>query len=146
VLKSSFFFFLVSCFYSVCIFESSECLNDRFRILHWEKGEPNRASSCAAQVSLLIKNGKREGNSHRGHLDIIADILDASRGGVKRTYLMNQCNLSFRQLKSYSHFLVDKGFLRVMVRNDELRHQAFEVTEKGREFLRAYGGLKSLMH
>jgi len=97
-------------------------------------------------VSLLIRNGERRGNSHRGHLDIIADILDASRSGAKRTFLMNQCNLSFRQLKSYSHFLVDQGFLRVMVRDDGSKNQAFEVTEKGREFLRAYGGLMSLMH
>jgi predicted transcriptional regulator len=97
-------------------------------------------------VNLLIKNGEKKGNSHRGHLDIIADILDASRGGAKRTYLMNQCNLSFRQLNSYSHFLVDQGFLRVMVRNDGSKNQSFEVTEKGREFLRAYGGLISLMH
>jgi predicted transcriptional regulator len=97
-------------------------------------------------VSLLIKNEKKEGNSHRGHLDIIADILNASRGGVRRTYLMNQCNLSFRQLKSYSRFLVDQGFLCVMVRNDGSKNQSFEVTEKGREFLRAYGGLMSLMH
>ena len=97
-------------------------------------------------MNLLIKNGERKGNSHRGHFDIIADILDASRGGAKRTYLMNQCNLSFSQLKLYSHFLVEQGFLRVMVRNDGSKNQAFEVTEKGREFLRAYGGLISLMH
>jgi predicted transcriptional regulator len=93
----------------------------------------------------LIKNGKRESNSHRGSFDIIADILDASRGGAKRTHLMYQCNLSFRQLKSYSYFLVKQGFLRMIVRDDVSKNRSFEVTDKGREFLREYEGLKSLM-
>jgi predicted transcriptional regulator len=96
-------------------------------------------------VSLLIKNGKREGNNHRGRLDIIHDILDAARGGVKRTYLMYQCNLSFSQLKSYSYFLVKQGFLRTVIREDTSNKGSFEVTEKGKEFLKAYEGLKSLM-
>jgi predicted transcriptional regulator len=97
------------------------------------------------RVSLLIKNGKREGNNHRGRFDIIADILDAAHGGVKRTYLMYQCNLSFRQLKSYSHFLVKQGFLRLVILEDNSKNGSFEVTEKGKEFLKAYDGLKSLM-
>jgi predicted transcriptional regulator len=97
------------------------------------------------RVSLLIRNGKRSGNNHRGSLDIIADILDASRGGVKRTYLMYQCNLSFRQLKSYSHFLVKQGFLRSIIREDGSKNRSFEVTDKGKEFLKAYVSLKSLM-
>jgi predicted transcriptional regulator len=93
----------------------------------------------------LIWNEKREGNSHRGRFDIIADILGASRGGVKKTYLMYQCNLSFRQLESYSCFLLKQGFLRLVAREDGSRSGSFEVTDKGRDFLRAYEGLKSLM-
>jgi predicted transcriptional regulator len=97
-------------------------------------------------VSLLIRSGRQESKNHRGRFDIIADILDAADGGSKRTYLMYQCNLSFRQLKSYSHFLVRQGFLRVIIRDDSTKNNSLEVTDKGREFLRAYAGLKSLMH
>lgn len=93
----------------------------------------------------LIHNGKREGNNHRGRFDIIADILDASRGRIRRTYLMYQCNLSFRQLKYYSHFLLRQGFLRMVNLDDGSKSGSFEVTEKGREFLKAYEGLKLLM-
>ncbi len=96
-------------------------------------------------MSLLIRNGKRESHNHRGRLDIIADILDAARGGIKRTYLMYQCNLSFRQLTSYSLFLVKQGFLCTIAREEGSRSRSFQVTEKGREFLKAYEGLKSLM-
>ncbi|HXX87648.1 MAG TPA: winged helix-turn-helix domain-containing protein [Candidatus Acidoferrum sp.] len=93
----------------------------------------------------MIKNGRREGNNHRGRLDIIADILGASRGGVRRTYLMYECNLSFRQLKSYSRFLIRQGLLRQLTEGESSRNRSLQVTEKGREFLKAYAGLKSLM-
>jgi predicted transcriptional regulator len=96
-------------------------------------------------VSVLIKNGRSEGNNHRGRFDIIADILGASRGSIKRTYLMYQCNLSFRQLKSYSRFLVRQGLLCTVIEGDGSKTKCFQVTEKGKEFLRAYAGLKSLM-
>jgi predicted transcriptional regulator len=97
------------------------------------------------QVNLLIRNEKHGSNNHRGRLDIIADILDASLGGVKKTHLMFHCNLSFRQLKLYSHFLLDQGFLRVVVQGNGSGHGSFEVTDRGKEFLRVYKGLKSLM-
>jgi predicted transcriptional regulator len=99
----------------------------------------------AMQVSLLIRNGKEDSNNHRGRFDIIADILDASLGGVKKTHLMYHCNLSFRQLKIYSHFLLSQGFLRIIIGEDSNNNGTFEVTDKGREFLKAYRGLKSLM-
>jgi predicted transcriptional regulator len=84
-------------------------------------------------------------NSHRGNFDIIADILDASYGGAKKTYLMYRCNLSFRQLKSYSLFLLENGLLRLNGQASSSETGKFEVTEKGREFLKAYKGLKALM-
>lgn len=88
------------------------------------------------------KNGYS--NNHRGNLDIIADILDASFGGVKKTYLMYRCNLSFKQLKNYSGFLLTSGLLHVREEREPAKG-LFEVTDKGREFLRAYKGLKALM-
>ena len=93
----------------------------------------------------MIRNGKNGSNNHRGRLDIIADILDASIGGVKKTHLMYHCNLSFRQMKSYSHFLVDRGFLQKAIRDPLVNNGCFEVTNKGKEFLKAYRGLKALM-
>lgn len=84
-------------------------------------------------------------NNHRGNFDIIADILDASHGGVKKTYLMYRCNLSFKQLKNYSHFLLDSGLLHTVTIKDRSDDRLFELTPKGKEFLRAYRGLKDLM-
>lgn len=88
---------------------------------------------------------RRVSNNHRGHLDIIADILDASSGGVRKTYLMYRCNLSFRQLKQYSGFLMNKGLLSIVAQVSGSNHGMFEVTDKGKEFLRAYRNLMALM-
>jgi len=92
----------------------------------------------------LIKNEENT-NNHRANFDIIADILGASHSGAKKTNLMYQCNLSFKQLQSYSHFLVQNGLLHVNSQASKLETGTLEVTEKGREFLKAYEGLKALM-
>jgi len=92
----------------------------------------------------LIKN-EENNNNHRANFDIIADILDASHSGAKKTNLMYRCNLSFKQMQSYSHFLVQNGLLHVNGHTSKFETGTFEVTEKGREFLKAYEGLKALM-
>ncbi len=84
-------------------------------------------------------------NSHRGRLDIIADILDASHEGVRKTHLMYHCNLSFRQLKNYLQFLFNRGLLHVISDSVDPDPGLFEITEKGRKFLKVYKGLKGLM-
>jgi predicted transcriptional regulator len=94
---------------------------------------------------MLIETKAVTSNNHRGNLDIIADILNASHGGVKKTYLMYRCNLSFKQLKSYSHFLVGNGLLLMTRQQEKTDFSLFELTQKGREFLRAYKGLKALI-
>ena len=93
----------------------------------------------------MIEDRNDASNNHRGNLDIIADILHASHGGVKKTYLMYRCNLSFKQLKAYSHFLLNNGLLLMTIEQERMANQLFKVTPKGREFLKAYEGLKALM-
>ncbi len=96
---------------------------------------------------MVIANGrKRFSNGHRGRLDIIADILGASNCGAKKTSLMYHCNLSFRQLEQYLSFMLKNEFLqRSSSPDDESVNNVFEVTDKGREFIRAYECLEALM-
>jgi predicted transcriptional regulator len=93
----------------------------------------------------VIANKNGASNNHRGNLDIIADILDASHGGAKKTCLMYRCNLSFKQLKSYSHFLLGNGLLHMVKMREEVNGGLFELTPKGKEFLRAYRDLMALI-
>jgi predicted transcriptional regulator len=57
---------------------------------------------------------------------------------------MYHCNLSFSQLKVYSRFLLSNGLVR-LVGDGGSDPSLFEVTDKGKEFLRAYKGLVALM-
>ena len=94
---------------------------------------------------MLVKTKKRLSNSNRGRLDLIADILETSQGGVKKTCLMYRCNLSFRQLKYYSDFMLRKELLRVVADDVNSDHGLFETTDKGKEFLKTYTCLKALV-
>jgi predicted transcriptional regulator len=96
-------------------------------------------------VVSLIEAGKNISTAHRGNFDIIADILDASHGGVKKTYLMYRCNLSFKQMKSYSRFLIETGLLHLNAVGGNGDGGFFELTDKGKVFLKAYESLVSLM-
>jgi len=109
------------------------------------EGVPNNLLHGSESVSLLIEPEGSVSNNHRGNFDIIADILGASCGGAKKTNLMYRCNLSFKQLKGYSLFLLENGLLRLNGRTSESEASTFELTEKGREFLKAYKDLKALM-
>jgi len=102
-----------------------------------------RENSALEGAHLLLTNAKKhKHSSHRGRLDIIADILSASLDGVKKTHLMYRCNLSFRQLKRYLRLLVGKGFLYAVSSDSP---DLFETSDKGKKFLKAYEGLRGLM-
>ena len=94
---------------------------------------------------MLANPKKQSSSSHRGRLDIIADILGASFGGVRKTDLMYRCNLSFKQLKFYLEFLLHKKLLQIVSDNKTSNLGLFKITGKGKKFLEAYKGLKSLM-
>jgi predicted transcriptional regulator len=48
-------------------------------------------------------------------------------------------------MKSYSYFLVRQGFLRVAVEQHNSNNGSFEATAKGKQYLKVYKSLKSLM-
>ncbi len=93
-----------------------------------------------------MRDGKRDGRSHRGRLDIIADILNASHGGAKKSCLMYRCNLSFKQLKYYLSFLLGRELLCMISHNGDSNISLFGVTDKGKKFMKAYKRLLALMN
>jgi predicted transcriptional regulator len=78
-------------------------------------------------------------------LDIIASILSAAVGGVRKTAIMYRCNLSFKQLEVYMGFLLTRELLRTFVKQQSAASRFFETTARGMEFLRAYKNLDALM-
>jgi predicted transcriptional regulator len=92
-----------------------------------------------------VESKKGSGNSHRGRLDIIADILEASYCEARKTYLMYRCNMSFKQLKYYLDFLLRKELLDTIAEDVNPNSGLFKITDKGKMFLDAYKGLKALV-
>jgi len=93
----------------------------------------------------LAKKKKNNTNNHRGRLDLIADILETSQEGVKKTWLMYHCNLSFKQLKTYLNFLLRKNLLQNVNRDTTRSQSLLKTTEKGKKFLKTYSNLTSLI-
>jgi predicted transcriptional regulator len=75
----------------------------------------------------------------------MADILEASQSGVKKTYLMYRCNMSFRQLKYYLEFLLRKDLIHRVTDDGNCNPGLFKITSKGKDFLKVYNGLRSLI-
>jgi predicted transcriptional regulator len=96
-------------------------------------------------ISLLAESGKGTVNSHRGSFDIIADILEASYCETRKTYLMYRCNMSFKQLKYYLDFLLGRELIVAVEENVNSECGLFKISDKGKEFLRIYKGLKALV-
>ena len=74
--------------------------------------------------------------SYRNRLEIIADILNATGSGAKKTRIMYLANLSHKLLKKYLGETIKVGLL-------YFNHDCYEVTEKGRSFIERYGDFSS---
>jgi len=74
----------------------------------------------------------------RDRLKIIAEILQAAKSGAKKTHIMYQCNLSYRQTKRFLTFLLETGFLKI--------GNSYDATEKGLRFLQTYQTLELLLN
>lgn len=85
---------------------------------------------------------KRLNDGRRSRLDLIADILDTSLGGVKKTHLMYHCNMSFAQLEKYLNLILKT---KLIVVEDDGPRLFFKTSGKGRRFLMSYESLKALM-
>jgi predicted transcriptional regulator len=78
----------------------------------------------------------------RPFLEIIASILDACQNGTIRTRIMYQCKMNSKQFTGYLDLLLEANLLLI---NNDRQHFLFTVSSKGREFLKAYNGMKTLV-
>lgn len=73
----------------------------------------------------------------------MAIILGAANGGITKTKLLTQANLTSGQLRQYLDVLVEKKLITEYASEDR-RHLAYRTTEKGMRYLSIYSSLKSI--
>ena len=71
-------------------------------------------------------------NKNRCKFDIVRDMLSIAMAKVRKTKIMYQANLSFRQVEKYLKYLVESGLL--YYGNDS----RYLITERGKDFLQIY--------
>ena len=74
----------------------------------------------------------------RDGIEICADLLHAARGGARKTQLVYRANLNFKVVKKYLSVLLRNGLL-------EVDPPFYSSTEKGEEFLRLFGLIRTSM-
>jgi predicted transcriptional regulator len=77
---------------------------------------------------------------YRNRIDIIAELLDAARGGTTKTKMMYKAMLSFGQLKDYLKMLAEHD----LIIYDE-GSQRFVTPDKGYLFMNRYEDLVKLI-
>ena len=82
--------------------------------------------------------------TRRSRIEIINDILTASKNGAKKTDVMYRANLSFGQLQRYLSFLVDRGLISNR-RNDDGKVR-YKTSERGKKVLEKYKELNNLIN
>ncbi len=75
-------------------------------------------------------------NNRRSEIEIINEILNLSKNGVRKTEILYQGNMSYSQLKSYLPFLLDKNIIEEYNRyNNGNSTTMYKTTIKGLELL-----------
>lgn len=83
-----------------------------------------------------------EAGHRRPLFEIISQILGACHVNAKKTALMYRCNMSFKQLTGYLDLMLSAKLL--LIENNG-PHLLFRISGKGRDFLKVYESLKTLM-
>ena len=78
----------------------------------------------------------------RDQLSIIANILENTREGARKTKIMHTVNLSFVQLNDYLTFLIDNGLIHL---SNVGKKEVFIATIKGTLFAQMYRELTSMI-
>ncbi|HEX2306541.1 MAG TPA: winged helix-turn-helix domain-containing protein [Nitrososphaeraceae archaeon] len=80
--------------------------------------------------------------SNRGKIQIMADIVDLCKTGIRKTHIMYKGNLSYEQINRYLYELLEKELI---IQNLDDGVLTYRATEKGRSFLQYYNLMLSIL-
>jgi predicted transcriptional regulator len=75
-------------------------------------------------------------------MEILYDIVAASKNSSKKTHLMYKSNLSFKQLRLYLDFLVDRGLIDEKM---DMQERTYCPTPRGLEFMTLFEELQHFL-
>ena len=81
---------------------------------------------------------KKSSSQRRSNYEIVADILRIAKKGARKTRIVYGANLNFKMLQEYMVRLEKAG----LVASSQNDGGLVETTEKGREYLRKFHGLR----
>jgi predicted transcriptional regulator len=83
---------------------------------------------------------------NRSRVEILYDIVSASKASAKKTHLMYKSNLSFKQLRLYLDFLLYRGLVEERMEDNEPEaSRTYTATPKGLEFLTLFEDLQGFL-
>lgn len=95
---------------------------------------------CDLMLEHSLANKKT--NFKRSILELMAEILNAlNQERLRKTHITFKCNLDSRAVTKYVAILTGLGFVTETTTNPKL----YKITEKGRDFLKKYNELMSLL-
>ena len=80
--------------------------------------------------------------NNRGKIQIMADIVDLCKAGIRKTHIMYKGNLSYEQINRYLYELLEKELI---IQNLDDGVLTYRTTEKGRSFLQYYNMMLSIL-
>ena len=83
-----------------------------------------------------------ESPRRRTSLDVAASMLDACYFGIGKTHMMSRCKMTSKQFAGYLDLLLKAKLLQI---ENERQHFLFRISSKGKDFLKLYGSMKTLM-
>jgi predicted transcriptional regulator len=82
---------------------------------------------------------------NRSRVEILYDIVSASKESARKTHLMYKSNLSFKQLRLYLDFLLYRGLVEEKNALEEEGGRTYAATPKGIEFMRLFEDLQGFL-
>ena len=82
-----------------------------------------------------MNRSETRNENNRGKIEIMADVVDLCKSGIKKTHIMYKGNLSYEQINRYLQELLKKDFIRQDIDGGVIVYRA---TEKGRLFIHYY--------
>jgi len=99
-------------------------------------------TECESLLWLLDMRQELFAVTRRGQMDIISDILRATKEGKGKTQIIFQARLNYMQCDKYLKLMIRKGLIEVEKQGNRVLYRTSKI---GAEYLREYNKLREFL-